>query len=86
MLWKFLCYNKTKKGIFNMISYNPLWKTLIDKGIKKSELREMANFSTHTLSKLSKNESVSMYIIDNICQALKCNIEDVVEIIEDGTK
>jgi len=65
-----------------MISYNPLWKTLIDKGISKTELRQMANFSTHTLSKLSKNESVSLYIIDNICLALNCKIEDVVEIKE----
>lgn len=63
-----------------MISYNPLWKTLIDKGISKTELRQMANFSTHTLSKLSKNESISLYIIENICIALNCKIEDVVEI------
>lgn len=66
-----------------MISYNPLWKTLIDKGITKTELRQMANFSTHTLSKLSKNESISLYIINDICLALKCKIEDVVEIKED---
>lgn len=63
-----------------MISYNPLWKTLIDREISKTQLREMANFSTHTLSKLSKNESVSLYIIDNICLALNCKIEDVIEI------
>ncbi|WP_228104169.1 helix-turn-helix domain-containing protein [Terrisporobacter mayombei] len=54
-----------------------------DKGISKTKLREMANFSTHTLSKLSKNESVSLYIIDNICLALNCKIEDVVEIKEE---
>lgn len=61
-------------------SYNPLWKLLIDKGIKKTELRDMISMGTGTLAKLSKNEPVSMDIIEKICLVLDCRIEDVVEI------
>ena len=66
------------------ISYNPLWKTLIDKGIKnKTELIEMTGISSGTLAKMSKNEYVSLEIIDNICLFLGCKIEDVVKIEHD---
>ena len=63
-----------------MISYDPLWKILIDKKITKTELREMVGFSTNTLAKLSKNESVTLSILEKICLNLNCKIEDVVEI------
>ncbi len=63
-----------------MISYDPLWKLLIDKKITKTELREKVGFSTNTLSKLSKNESVTLSILEKICLYLNCKIEDVVEI------
>lgn len=63
-----------------MISYDPLWKLLIDKKITKTELREKVGFSTNTLSKLSKNESVTLSILEKICLCLNCEIEDVVEI------
>lgn len=65
-----------------MISYDPLWKLLIDKKITKTELREKVGFSTNTLSKLSKNESVTLSILEKICLYLNCKIEDVVEIKE----
>ena len=63
-----------------MISYDPLWKLLIDEKITKTELREKVGFSTNTLSKLSKNESVTLSILEKICLCLNCKIEDVVEI------
>lgn len=63
-----------------MISYNPLWKTLIDKNMKKMDLVKLTNISNGTLAKLSKNESVSLNIIDKVCTALDCHIYDVVEI------
>lgn len=63
-----------------MISYNPLWKTLIDKNMKKTDLIKLTHISNGTLAKLGKNESVSLSIIDKICTALDCNICDVVEI------
>ena len=63
-----------------MISYRPLWKTLIDKDIKKTQLMNMVGFSAGTLSRLSKNQYVEMNHIDGICQKLGCRIEDVIEI------
>jgi DNA-binding Xre family transcriptional regulator len=69
-------------GVYFMISYDPLWKLLIDKKITKTELREKVGFSTNTLSKLSKNESVTLSILEKICLCLNCKIEDVVEIKE----
>ena len=53
-------------GVYFMISYDPLWKLLIDKKITKTELREKVGFSTNTLSKLSKNESVTLSILEKI--------------------
>lgn len=63
-----------------MISYNPLWKTLIDKNMKKMDLVRSIGISNGTLAKLGKNESVSLSIIDKICIALDCEIYDIVEI------
>ena len=62
------------------ISYNRLWKLLIDKGMTKTQLREKANISTVTLAKLGKNEMVSMDILLRICKELGCNFDDIVEI------
>lgn len=64
-----------------MLSYNPLWKTLIDKNMKKMDLKELAGISNTTLSKLGKNGHVSTEIICKICEALNCGIGDVIEIV-----
>lgn len=63
-----------------MISYDRLWKTLIDKHLKKTELRDKIGISNATLAKLGKNEPVNLKIIEAICLELDCNIEDVIEI------
>lgn len=63
------------------ISYNKLWKLLIDKKMTKTELRLAADISTTTLAKLSKDETVSMDVMLRICKVLNCGIEDVVEIV-----
>ena len=47
----------------------------------KTQLREEMGFSTSTLAKMSKGEYVSLEIIDNICQHLKCQVEEVIEIL-----
>lgn len=65
------------------LSYNKLWELLIDKGMTKTEMRLKADISTTTLAKMGKNETVSMEVILRICKALGCDINDVVEIIED---
>ena len=69
-----------------MVSFNPLWHTLLDKGMKKLELCKAAGISTATLAKLGKNENVNIEMIDKICRALNCRIEDVVEILPDEQK
>ncbi|MCI5611998.1 MAG: helix-turn-helix transcriptional regulator [Roseburia sp.] len=64
-----------------MISYKPLWKTLIEKEINKTTLRDMVGFSNGTLSRMNKGQYVEMKHIDKICQVLHCRIEDVIEVI-----
>jgi DNA-binding Xre family transcriptional regulator len=66
------------------VSYNRLWKLLIDKNIKKSELREQAGIGTTTLAKLGKNERVSMEVVEKICAVLCCQASDIMEFVETG--
>lgn len=63
-----------------MISYNPLWKTLIDRNMKKTELRDLAGFSSGTLARMGKNQYIEMKHIDKICEVLDCEISEVIEI------
>lgn len=63
-----------------MISYKPLWKTLIEKGINKTELRNMAGFSSGTLARMGKEQYIEMKHIDKICHVLNCKISDVIEV------
>jgi len=74
-----LCYRIYKGGMW-MVSYKPLWHTLIEKGIKKMELVKLVGMSSSTLAKLNNDNYVALEVIDRICQALDCRIEDVVEI------
>ena len=63
------------------ISYNKLWKLLIDKSMMKKDLMAEAKISPSTMAKMGKNEPVSMEVLIRICQVLKCDIGDLVEII-----
>lgn len=65
------------------ISYDKLWKLLIDKKMNKTELRTKAEISTNAIAKLGKNEAVSMETMDKICKVLNCNIGDVMEFLAD---
>ncbi len=65
------------------ISYNNLWKLMIDKGLNKSELREITGIGTNTLAKLSKNQPVSMEVLMKVCEKLECNLTDVCEFIKE---
>ena len=62
------------------VNYNKLWKLLIDKGMTKTELRKMAEMSSSTMAKMSKNETVSMDVIIRICEILNCNVGDIMDI------
>lgn len=65
------------------ISYNKLWKVLIDKNLKKIQLQNAAKISPNTLAKLGKNEAVSLTTMKSICEALDCDISDVMEFIKE---
>lgn len=63
------------------VSYNRLWKLLIDKGMKKSQLRETVGASKSTFAKLGKNENVTLPVLLNICGYLKCDFGDIMEAV-----
>ena len=65
-----------------LISYKPLWKTLAEKEMKKTDLLDVVGISRGTLTKLSKNEPVSVKIIDRICEKLEIEVTDVVEYVK----
>ena len=65
------------------VSYNKLWKMLIDKKMSKSKLRDAVSMSSNTLAKMGKEETVSMEVIMRICKELKCDVGDVMEILQD---
>lgn len=59
--------------------YIRLWKLLLDKGMKKTDLKTEAGISSNVLAKLGKNEYVSMETMEKLCTSLDCNIEDIME-------
>ena len=61
-----------------MFSYKPLLHTLIEKNMTKSQLGQMLGCSKSTLAKISKDEYVSLEILDKICTLVNCKIEDVI--------
>ena len=66
------------------VSYNRLFKLMIDRKMRKKDLCELAGVSTSTMSKMGRDEIVSLEVIDRICQKLNCGIEDVLEILPDS--
>ena len=65
------------------VSYKKLWKLLIDNDMLKKELAEKADISTFTISKMSKGESVTTDTLVKICKALDCNLDDIMELVEE---
>lgn len=68
------------------VSYKKLWKLLIDKNMKKKDLRAASGISTTTLAKLGKDENVSTEILSKICAALRCDVGDIMEMVPDDSK
>lgn len=64
------------------MSYNRLWKLLIDKGMTKTEMRKQAGISSSSLAKLGKGETVTTSVLVKICEVLKCGLGDIAEVIE----
>ena len=62
------------------MNYNKLWKLLIDRNMMKKDLKEMACLSSNAIAKMGKGGDVSTQILCKICDALDCNLEDIVEL------
>ena len=65
------------------VSYKRLWKLLIDRDMKKKELAEKADVSTFTLAKMNKGENVTTDVLVKICKALDCNLDDIMELVDE---
>ena len=70
-----------RRGVTMEVSYKKLWKLLIDKDMKKKDLQALSGISWSSMTKLSKGETVSMEILMKICQVLKCDIGDIMELL-----
>lgn len=68
------------------VSYRKLWKLLIDKDMKKKDLRMTSGISTNALAKIGKNARVTTDVINKVCCALNCDVGDIMEIVDDGQK
>ena len=64
------------------VSYKKLWKLLIDKDMKKIQLKERAKISGYNIAKLTNNENVSSDVLARVCLALDCGLDDIMEIID----
>lgn len=65
------------------ISYNKLWKMLIDKNMKRRDLMEVAGISSASVAKLGRGDNIQTDVLLRICEALDCTIEDILETIKD---
>lgn len=65
------------------ISYNKLWKMLIDKNMKKSDLKEKSGISSASIAKLGKGDNITTDVLIKICEAMNCRLEDIMETVDD---
>ena len=68
------------------VSYNKLWKLLIDKGMNKKDLRESVGLSSGTVAKLGKNENVTTDVLVKICKTFNCDVSEIMEIKNQETE
>lgn len=74
----------TRKGeIIMALSYNRLWKLLVDKKMSKADLRKVADIAPNTMTKLRRDEAVNLAILGRICQSLDCDFGDIMEYIRE---
>lgn len=66
------------------ISYNKLWKLLIDKNMNKQALREASGISSASIAKLGKGDNITTEVLLRICEALDCDISDIMEVVKDA--
>lgn len=65
------------------IIYNKLWKSLIDKDMKRKDLQDAVGISSASVAKLGKGENITTDVLLKICSALDCTLEDIMETIKD---
>ena len=65
------------------ISYNRLWKMLIDKNMKKSDLKEKAGISSASIAKLGKGDNITTDVLLRICEAMECHLDDIMETLDE---
>ena len=65
-----------------IISYKKLWKLLIDRNMTKTDLRDKSGISTASLAKLGKDENITSAVLIKICNALNCDISEIMEMVE----
>lgn len=65
------------------VSYNKLWKLLIDKKMNKQDLRELCGISSASVAKLGKGENITTEVLLRICTALNCDFSDIMEAVPD---
>lgn len=66
------------------VSYKKLWKLLIDRDMKKKDLREAAGISPSTIAKLGRNQSLNTDVLVRVCRALNCDIGDIMEVLPEN--
>lgn len=66
------------------VRYNKLFKLMIDKSIKKTDLLALTGMSKNTLSKFSKNEYISMEVLVKVCRVMECDIGDIMEVMPES--
>ncbi len=64
------------------ISYNKLWKMLIDKNMNKQDLKELSGVSAASIAKLGKGENITTDVLLKICESLDCKLEDIMETMD----
>lgn len=67
------------------ISYNRLWKLLIDKNMNRQALKEISGINTASIAKLGRGDNITTAVLLKICNALECDLSDIMELIEDDT-
>lgn len=80
-----ICYNyfvarKDEKQM--AVTYTKLWHLLLDRGMKKKDLKEAAGLTNHIMLKLRKNQDITTETIGKICKALNCSMDDIIEFVD----
>lgn len=65
------------------VSYKKLWKLLIDRNLKKKDLEEMAGVSHYTMNKLTRDNNVTVDVLEKVCRALGCSMDEIMEFVDE---